>query len=134
MSLESTRTAVLQAINAYWGGIASAQAQRLADSGHYLQRKRTHTTVPADGIKGALDNVQDVPTDQPETGENYFQFPAETYTAITVNVSEGPEGKRFACVFEFDWTATGMRQRYEIKGPDRQDSGWSEYDPTAQPF
>lgn len=133
-TLDETRVAVFQAIDAYWSAIASAQAARLSARGHYLQRKPTHTTPPADGNTLAPDALAITPTDESETGSEYFTFPAQMHTCVTVNVSNGPEGLGFECVFEFDWSATGMRQRYTIAGPSRIDSGWSEYDPTASPI
>lgn len=99
-----------------------------------MQRLATHTTIPADGATLAPDNVAVHPSDESETGEEYFTFPAQMHTCAAVNVSNGPEGQTFKCVFEFDWSATGMRQRYQITGPDRVDSGWREYDPNADPL
>ena len=133
-TLDQTRAAVFQAIDAYADAIFTAQADRLAARGHYLQRQATHTAIPADGSTLAPDNLTHTPTDESETGSEYFTFPDQMHTCVTVNVSEGPQGKAFVCVFEFDWSATGMRQRYEITGPTRYDSGWSEYDPTASPI
>jgi len=133
-TLDQTRAAVFQAIDASVGAIFAAQAARLLSKGSYLQRLPTHTTIPADGGTSAPDNVSSHPSDEHETGEEYFTLPEQMHTCTSVNVSEGPQGKAFVCVFEFDWSATGMRQRYEITGPTRADSGWSEYDPTASPI
>ncbi len=124
----------MTAINQYADAIFAAQAARLAAKSSYLQRQTTHTAPPADGGTLAPDNLATTPTDESETGSEYFTFPNQMHTCVTVNVSNGPQGLEFECVFEFDWTATGMRQRYVIAGPDRVDTDWSEYDPNATPF
>ena len=134
MTKEEARAAAITAINAYADAIFAAQSARLTAKGTYLQRKATHTTPPTNGNTSAPDSIADTPTDENETGEEYFSFPAQMHTSASVNVSVGPDGQSFVCVFEFDWTADGMRQRYSVTGPDRVDSGWTEYDPNANPF
>ena len=133
-TLEETRAAVVTVVNAYADAIFAAQAARLETKGSYLQRLPTHTTVPTDGGTLPPDNVSVHPTDETETGEEYFTFPPQMHTCASVSVTDGPGGKTFVCAFEFDWTATGMRQRYTITGPDRVVGGWTEYDPDAQPI
>lgn len=130
-TLDDTRASVLGTINGYWAAMQAAQNARRSAKGHYLQRLRTHTTVPTDGNPVAPDRVAVTPTDETETGEEYFTFPAAMKTAATIDVHDEPDGKSFTCTFEFDWTATGMRQRYRIAGPERVDLGWDEYDPNA---
>lgn len=134
MTKEEARGAALTAINQYADAIFAAQEARLASKGSYLQRKATHSTTPSDGNTAAPDQIADHPTDEDETGEEYFTFPSDMHTCVTINVSQGPDGQTFSIVFEFDWSATGMRQRYTIAGPTRTDFGWSEYDPTASPI
>lgn len=126
-TLEETRSSILTAVNAYADAIFAAQDARLTAHGSYLQRLPTHTTVPADGTPAPPDNVAVHPSDETETGEEYFTFPSEMLTRAFVDVSDGPDGQVFNCVFEFDWSETGMRQRYVVQGPTRQDSGWREY-------
>jgi hypothetical protein len=133
-TLEETRATIKAAIDSYWDAIAAAQQSRLANKGTYLQRIRTHSTVPQDGIQSAPDQLENTPSDESETGQEYFTFPAQTYTAITINVSDGPTGKTFTCIFEFDWSETGMRQRKVIHGPVKVEDDWGEYDPTATPI
>lgn len=134
MTKQEARTAAQTAINAYADAIFAAQAARLAAHGDYLQRLATHSTIPTDGNLVAPDQIATHPTDETETGEEYFTFPAEMITCARVNVSNGTDGHAFECIFEFDWTADGMRQQYRVSGPERQDSGWTEYDPTAIPL
>ncbi len=134
MTKDEARDAALTAINQYADAIFAAQNVRFIAKGYYLQRKATHTTPPADGNTSAPDSIADTPTDENETGEEYFSFPAQMHTSAHVNVSVGPDGQSFKCVFEFDWTADGMRQSFTITGPERVDSGWTEYDPNANPL
>lgn len=134
MTKEEARDAALTAINAYADAIFAAQAARLASKGSYLQRVATHSVVPSDGTLSAPDQLALHPSDEPETGEEYFTFPSEMITCAKVDVSDGPDGKSFLCTFNFDWSAEGMRQQYQVKGPERHDFGWTEYDPDAAPF
>lgn len=133
-TLTETRASVLGSIEGYWNALVSAQNERKTARGYYLQRLRTHTVVPVDGVPVPPDRIAVRPTDEDQDGTEYFTFPASMRTATTIHVQDGPDGKSFTCIFEFDWAATGMRQRYEIKGPTRVDSGWTEYDPTATPI
>lgn len=133
-TLEETRTTILAEINAVWDAIAAAQAARFAAHGSYLQRLPTHSAIPADGVKAAPNQIATTPTDESEDGSEYFTFPAETYTCVSIDVSAGPEGQKFRCKFEFNWEETGMRQVYIIEGPERVDAGWNEYDPNSSPF
>lgn len=115
-----------------WPVIAQAQADRLAAHGTYLQRKPTHTILPSDGTPRNPDNVADKPTDESEDGTEYMSFPALTWTCCTIHVWAKGEDQGYDCHFEFDWTLTGMRQRYTIHGPGGESDGWTEYDPENQ--
>lgn len=128
-TLEETRATAKSNIDFYWAALSAAQSARHDSKGSYLQRKPTHSTPPQDGNKTAPDLVSDTPTDESETGEEYFTFPPLMDACTTINVANGPEGETYTCIFEFDWTATGKRQRYTITGPERSDTDWAEFDP-----
>lgn len=114
-----------------WPVIAQAQADRLAAQGSYLQRRPTHATWPSDGVPRNPDNVSDTPSDESETGEEYMEFPSLAYTCTTINVWRRGADQGYVCIFEFDWTLTGLRQRYTITGPGAESQGWEEYDPNT---
>lgn len=134
MTLIAARNAVQQEIDLMWPVIQQAQADRLAAHGSYLQRRATHTVWPSDAVARAQDNVADKPTDESETGTEYMAFPANTYTCTTIHVWKEGSEQGYVCHFEFDWSATGLRQRYTISGPSGDRLGWMEFDPNGGAF
>lgn len=124
MSLASTQSDIDTALATMMTSIASAQATYFGTYGKYWQGLLSHSTLPADGVTVAADNISGVyPTDQQITWATFGVTPGTIPAAVRVSAYQTPTGHGYTVTKLFLY-AGQQYSTVEDAGSGNEDVAW----------